>query len=1108
VGSKPDAIAITPDGNTAYVTNSDSESVTPIEIATNTPEAEITVGSKPDAIAITPDGNTAYVTNSDSESVTPIEIATNTPGAEIKVGKFPDGIAITPAPTEGFEQVPGSPFSSPPSAGVAFAPKGSLLASANQGTNSVSMFSVDESSGALTAVSGSPSSTGAGSEPRALAFGSGGLVAADAGTNRVSYFTVNEATGELTPVEEKGVWFKTDKDPVSIACEPTGSYCATANHGSGDISVFSPSKAIAAPGSPFAAGEGTSSVAYQPELSGPGKLLAAGNAIGDSISMYEVNESTNALTPAADSPVSVGKPVYAVAFNQTGSLLVAGTSEGVEMYSVNSATGELTPVMGSPFGGVASFDSVAFNPNGESVVAVNTKSNNASAFAVNQITGALTEIPGSPVAAQSEPFSVAFNPQGDLFALGSLKEDVGVFNALPVVSIKPAASVTQSSVTLKATVNVNGLDATEFSDCEFEYGETTAYGSSVPCTPASGSGSPTSVSATVEGLSPSTKYHYRVSLSFVAGGDPKARTPGEEFETLPSCGAEGFCAAIGAPDDIEGSLKDPEAVATDASGNIWVADSGHDRVLEFNAKHEYLRQVGSEGTGKYQFRGIRGIAVNEQGDVYVSDYGNDRVQEFSPTGLFMMQFGTAGTGAGQLIEPTGIAVDSSGDVWVLNTYGVPVQEFSAEGEYMSGFGSLGTGNGQFLGAVGIAISGGNLYVSEWINQRVQELSTTGDFLASFDEKGQGSGKSFLPWGIAADPVNGNLDVTEVGNDRVQEFSSAGNYIAAVGSSGSGAGQLSDPRGVTVNSKRGVLIADSGNKRIEEWTAAKTVGEPPTYATSFSAPDDIEGGLAEPDAVAIDPSGDIWVADSSHDRVLEYNAKHEYLRELGSEGTGQGQFRGIRGIAVNRKGDVYVSDYGNNRVQEFSSEGQFIMKFGTAGAGKGQFIEPTGIAIDSAEDVWVLNTYGVPVQEFSSAGEYMSGFGSVGTGNGQFFGAVGIAISGGNLYVSEWGNQRVQELSTAGAYMGSFDEKGQGSGKSSLPWGIAMDPTSGNLCVTEVGNDRVQEFSSAGSFVAAFGSSGSGAGQLSAPKGLAVNSSGTVFVADSGNKRIEEWVLSP
>ena len=96
VGTYPDGIAITPDGKTAYVTNLDSGTVTPISTATNTAGTAIPVDMDPGGIAITPDGRTAYVTNSYNNTVTPISTATNTAGTAIPVGTYPEGIAITP----------------------------------------------------------------------------------------------------------------------------------------------------------------------------------------------------------------------------------------------------------------------------------------------------------------------------------------------------------------------------------------------------------------------------------------------------------------------------------------------------------------------------------------------------------------------------------------------------------------------------------------------------------------------------------------------------------------------------------------------------------------------------------------------------------------------------------------------------------------------------------------------------------------------------------------------------------------------------------------------------------------------------------------------------
>ena len=93
-GLRPVAIVITPDGRTAYVVSARTNTVTPIRVATNTALPPITVGRTPQAIAITPGGQTAYVVNSASASVTPIRVATNTALPPVKVGGFPIGIAI------------------------------------------------------------------------------------------------------------------------------------------------------------------------------------------------------------------------------------------------------------------------------------------------------------------------------------------------------------------------------------------------------------------------------------------------------------------------------------------------------------------------------------------------------------------------------------------------------------------------------------------------------------------------------------------------------------------------------------------------------------------------------------------------------------------------------------------------------------------------------------------------------------------------------------------------------------------------------------------------------------------------------------------------------
>ncbi len=743
------------------------------------------------------------------------------------------------------------------------------------------------------------------------------------------------------------------------------------------------------------------------------------------------------------------------------------------------------------------------NPNGDEVTRCEFEYGTTSSYGLSAPCSALPGSGSSPVAV-SAPVTglsangtyhfriVAINSSGIRKGSDETLKTTEAAKTPPTVVSTPAAAIDQTIATLNATVNPNSSEA---SRCEFEYGTTSSYGESASCSALPGAGSsPVAVSAVVSSLSADTTYHFRISATNANGTSVGSD---ETFKTLQSCAPEGFCASI-TPANIEGSLKEPDAVATDSSGDIFVGDSGHDRVLEFNPKREYLRQFGSAGSGQGQFQGIAGIAVNASGDVYVSS--SDRIQEFSPTGAYVRQFGSAGSGDGQFAGPSAIAIDEGGDVWVLDTFNYRIQEFSASGTYLGQFGTPGSGNGQLGWAFGLAFSGGNLYVSEFANARVQEFSTAGTYLGQFGTAGSGNGQFRGPWGIASDPNSGNLYVSDTVNSRIEEFSASGAFITAFGTAGSGQGQLSDAQGVAVGPSGTLYVSDTAGNRIEEWAAPKG-SEPPAYSTSIT-PANIEGSLKEPDAVATDSSGDIFVGDSGHDRVLEFNPKREYLRQFGSAGSGQGQFQGIAGIAVNASGDVYVSS--SDRIQEFSPTGAYVRQFGSAGSGDGQFAGPSAIAIDEGGDVWVLDTFNYRIQEFSASGTYLGQFGTPGSGNGQLGWAFGLAFSGGNLYVSEFANARVQEFSTAGTYLGQFGSAGSGNGQFRGPWGIASDPNSGNLYVSDTVNSRIEEFSASGAFITAFGTAGSGQGQLSDAQGVAVNSSGNVFTADAGNGRIEEW----
>ncbi|MGA9875624.1 MAG: hypothetical protein WBQ21_07435 [Solirubrobacteraceae bacterium] len=271
-----------------------------------------------------------------------------------------------------------------------------------------------------------------------------------------------------------------------------------------------------------------------------------------------------------------------------------------------------------------------------------------------------------------------------------------------------------------------------------------------------------------------------------------------------------------------GQLEKPGGVAVDSSGNVWVADTGHDRVQEFNSKGEFVREFGAEGKEAGEFSSPRGIAVSSAGGVYVADSGNNRVQEFNSKGEFVRAFGKEGSGNGEFYKVRGVAVDGEGHVWTVEAgyagiFKSRVQEFSSEGAFIREFGSEGKEDGEFREPDGIAVdSKGDVWVADTGNNRVQEFRSTGEFVRAFGVEGTGNGQFNKPSGMAFD-AEGDLWVADTGNDRVQRFTAEGSYLSQVGTAGRESGQFNKPEGIATNSSGKIVAADTGNNRVQVWT---------------------------------------------------------------------------------------------------------------------------------------------------------------------------------------------------------------------------------------------------------------------------------------------------
>ncbi len=602
-------------------------------------------------------------------------------------------------------------------------------------------------------------------------------------------------------------------------------------------------------------------------------------------------------------------------------------------------------------------------------------------------------------------------------------------------------------------------------------------------------------------------------LATVAGAGPATadRRPAAPESAPPVAVPPQFERAWGVPAAGPGELSNPDGVARGGS-NLYVVDSGRDKVVRYSPTGTYHSEFGSSGSGNGQLSEPAGVATDTAGNVYVADFGNDRVEKFTALGVFVTAWGTPGTATGHFDGPTGVAVDSAGGVYVTDSGNNRVQKFTTSGQFVLAWGAFGNvAYGRFDTPTGVAVDAArNVYVTDWGNDRIQVFDPNGQLVDHWGSSGDGNRQFDGPDGIAIDG-SGNRYVVDSGNDRIQKYAADGSLTATWGTTGSANGQFSLPRGIAVDAGGYVYVGDTGNRRIQKFNASSRA-----YVAQWGT---VVGPseFSSPDGVAVSAAGNVYVVDGAEDRVQRFDTTGTYRSSWGGSGTANGKFLGPVGIAVDGAGNVYVADSGNSRIQKFTATGVFVTAWGTEGNANGQFQDLAGIAVDGAGNVYVTDAAFDPdtdhdrVQKFTSAGAFVRAWGTTGSANGQFDRPAGIATdAAGNVYVADAGNNRIQRFTTNGALLGVWGSAGSGDGQfQDEMTGIAVD-SAGNVYVTDpaadpdVGTDRVQQFTTSGAFVTAWGTNGSANGQFDGPAGLGVDGARNVYVTDVGNSRVQKF----
>lgn len=462
----------------------------------------------------------------------------------------------------------------------------------------------------------------------------------------------------------------------------------------------------------------------------------------------------------------------------------------------------------------------------------------------------------------------------------------------------------------------------------------------------------------------------------------------------------------GGKGSAEGKLERPMGIAVDSQGNVYVADTGNNRIQKFDPEGRVLAVWGKPGSGDGALRAPTAIAFDHRGNAYVADRDNDRIEKFGPGGQFLASIGSST----QTRRPVAVAVDrlglytldSRGDLRRFNLTGTPLDQMKTE-----------SSSDEFRKPGGLAVdSQGRVYVADEAQTGVRRYVYSPElpsFVTAWGGPGAAAGQFRRPSGLSYDRWD-RLWVADTGNSRIQQFTSNGGFVSQLGERGVQRGHLEAPAAVSVG-PRYVYIADTGNGRVQKWTSAGA------YLRTWRSPGGEEGpqpfapsGIVQQYAYHNSDGSDVWVADPRNDQLLLYSSSGTYIGRFGSPGSGPGQFRGLTAIADDTHGYIYAVDSGNDRIEKFTANGDFVRSFGGPGNAPDELRDPRGVAIDPRGNVLVADTGHDRIVKYDPLGGFLFAWGGKGSGKGQFDapGAI-VTDRAGNVYVADTGNDRIEKF---------------------------------------------------------------------------------------------------
>jgi len=261
------------------------------------------------------------------------------------------------------------------------------------------------------------------------------------------------------------------------------------------------------------------------------------------------------------------------------------------------------------------------------------------------------------------------------------------------------------------------------------------------------------------------------------------------------------------------------------------------------------------------------------------------------------------------------------------------------------------------------------------------------------------------------------------------------------------------------------------------------------------------GFNYPASLAVDASGNVFVADALNSAMYEIVAVGGVVSSTSTVNTIGGGFNSPQGVTVDASGNVFVADFNNNAVKEIVAVGGLVSSSSVVNTIGSGFSNPGAVAVDPSGNVFVADTNHNAVKEIVAVGGLVSSSSVVNTIGSGFNNPQGIALdASGNVFVSDTGNNLVKEIVAVGGLVSSSSTVNTIGSGFVFPEGLAVD-ASGDVFVADRLNHTVSEIVAVNGIVSSSSTVAMIGGGFSSPYGVALDRGGNFYVADSGHQRV-------